>query len=250
MEINKIYNESNLETMKKMESGFLDGVITSPPYNISLKRKDAYYDTGYSDIDNLSENDFLELRTSEFKELSRILKQNGTICYNISYISNNPILPNLLVTKVHQETDLTLADILYWKKSVAMPFQSSATNLSRVVEPFYIFVHKNSLKTFTTNKEVSKINPKTGQKFFKHYPNIVEAQNNNRFKTNLKAVYSIEIVKKVIDIYFPKGSLIYDPFMGSGTTAMACIQTDRNYIGSEIKEEFFNDSQKRINSNG
>ena len=51
--INKIFNESNLETMLKITDKSISGIITSPPYNITSKRKDGYYNNGYSDIDNL-----------------------------------------------------------------------------------------------------------------------------------------------------------------------------------------------------
>lgn len=248
IEINKIYNEINLVTMKKMEDGFISGIITSPPYNIGKKRKDGYYNTGYRDVDNLSSDEYLRVRTLEFKEFSRILKKGGVICYNLSYMHDNPILPNLLVTKIYEETDLTLGDIIYWKKNNSIPFQSSPNKLSRIVEPVYIFVHKSHVNTFTANKEISKINPKTKQLFYKKYDNYLEAKNNDGYKTNLKAVYSTELVSKLINIYFPKDSILYDPFMGSGTTAIGCILTGRNYIGSEMKEEFYNDSLNRINT--
>lgn len=244
--INKIFNEINIVTMKRMVDELIDGIITSPPYNISSKRRDNYYNSGYSEVDNLTSDEYLKVRVNEFKEFSRILKKRGVICYNISYMHENPILPNLLVSKVHEETDLTIADIIYWKKDNSMPFQSSSNKLSRIVEPVYIFVHKDSLSNFKANKEVSKKNERTGQLFYKHYDNFLEAKNNDKFKSNLKAVYSTELVKKLIHIYYPKNSLIYDPFLGSGTTALGCIEEGLNYIGSEMKEEFYKISQERI----
>ena len=60
MNINQIYNEPNMDTMLKMQDNFLDGIITSPPYSICSKRKDMYYDNGYSSIDGLSEEDYLK----------------------------------------------------------------------------------------------------------------------------------------------------------------------------------------------
>ncbi len=248
MDLNKIYNEINIVTMKKMDDESIDGIITSPPYNIGKKRKDGYYNTGYQDIDNLSTDEYLKVRTLEFKEFSRILKKGGVICYNLSYMHDNPILPNLLISKIHEETDLTLGDIIYWKKKTSIPFQSSPNKLSRIVEPIYVFVHKSHINTFKANKEVSKINARTKQLFFKKYDNYLEAKNNDGFKTQLKAVYSSELVTKLINIYFPKGSIIYDPFMGSGTTAIGCIMNGCSYIGSEMKEEFYNDCLKRLNS--
>ena len=240
--INKLFNESNIDTMSKIPDNKIDGILCSPPYNLATKRRDGYYNHGYADTDNLPEDEYLELRLNEFKEFERIVKNNGVICYNMSYHTLNPILPIKLMNLIHEETNLTLADIIAWKKSNSMPFQSSATNLSRIVENIYIIVNKGYMKTFKTNKEISKINEKTGQKFYKKYDNFIEAPNNDRFKSKLKASFSSDLVIKLIDIYFPKGSLIYDPFMGIGTTAKGCILTGRNFIGSELDEEIYQDS--------
>jgi DNA modification methylase len=199
-----------------------------------------YYNTGYAEFDNLTEEEYLSVRLSEFKEFQRVVKDTGVVLYNLSYTHENPVLPNLLVAKVHQETDLTLADIIYWKKSNAIPFQTSPTKLSRIVEPVYVFVQKKHLTNFTANKTISKINEKTKQKFYKNYLNYIEAPNNDQNKAPLKALYSTDLVCQLIDVYFPVGSLIYDPFMGSGTTAKGCIKMGRDYIGSELKEEHYN----------
>jgi DNA modification methylase len=167
------------------------------------------------------------------------------ICYNISYSCENPILPTLLVAKIHKELDLTVADIICWKKSNAMPFQTSPTKLSRVTELIYIFVKKDRLHTFKTNKKVSKINKK-GQKFYRKYVNYIEAKNNDGYKCQLKASYSQDLCNQLINIYFPKGSLIYDPFTGIGTTQLSCIENYCDFIGSEIIIEHYNIAIERV----
>lgn len=238
--MNIIYNESNLETMRRLDKESIDGIITSPPYGIGTKRKDCYYNNGYNQLDSLPHIEYLQIRLNEFKEFSKIIKSKGVICYNISYHNENPILPTLLMAKLHNETDLTVADIITWKKSTAIPFQTSSTKLSRISELVYIIVKKEHLHDFNTNKEISKVNEKTGQKFYKNYTNFIEAKNNDGVKSKLKAAYSEEFVEKLLNIYFPIGSLIYDPFMGIGTTARACVKNGRSYIGSEIYTEHFN----------
>jgi site-specific DNA-methyltransferase (adenine-specific) len=245
--INKIFNENNLDTMLKFDNGYIDGIITSPPYNICTKRSDVYYNNGYSDIDNLSEEEYLSIRLNEFKEFSRIIKDKGVICYNISYHNNNPILPILLISKIHQETDLTIADIIVWKKSNAIPFQTSPTKLSRICELVYIIVKKGHLHDFTTNKKISKINKDTKQKFYKNYTNLIEAKNNDNIKSKLKSSFSENFVINLIDIYFPEKSIIYDPFAGVGTTARACKKMNRYYIGSEIDFEIYNTAVSLLN---
>lgn len=247
MDLNKIYNENCIDTLSKMEDNFLNGIITSPPYNIATERKDCYYDNGYAHLDNLSEEKYLNIRLNEFKQFSRVLKDNGTICYNISYSKENPILPILLVNNVHQYTNLTLAEIITWKKKTAIPFQTSPNKLSRITEPIYVFVKKSHLHTYTANKQISKVNEKTKQKFYKNYTNIIYADNNDGYKSKLKASFSQDLVNQLLDIYYPQNSIIYDPFIGIGTTALSCIKNNRQFIGSELIYEHFNDALNRIN---
>jgi len=243
---NKIYNEDCRITLKRFPGSSVDGIITSPPYNINTERSDCYYNNGYSGLDRLSEEDYLRIRVGEFEEFSRILKADSVICYNISYAKENPVLPTLLVAKIHNETDMTVADIICWKKTNALPFQTSPTKLSRITELIYVFVKKNRLHNFKTNKEVSKVNQKTGQKFYKNYVNYIEAGNNDGYICSLKASFSQELVNRLIQIYFPEGSLIYDPFMGIGTTALSCLANKCFYVGSEIVKEFHGIAEARI----
>ena len=247
--LNTIYNENNLITMSRIPDKYISGIITSPPYNIATKRTDVYYNNGYSDSDNLSENEYIKIRVEEFKEFERILKDDGVICYNISYHNENPILPQLLIAEIHKQTNLTIADIITWKKKNSIPFQTSPTKLSRICELIYVIVKKDNLHSFKTNKEISKINEKTGQKFYKNYTNYIEAKNNDGFNSKLKASFSTDLVEKLIDIYFPENSIIYDPFIGIGTTAKGCISKKCNYIGSERVNEFYNDSKINIKNN-
>lgn len=244
--MNIIHNENCIDTLHRLEDKSIDGIITSPPYNINTERNDCYYNNGYSELDGLSENDYLEIRKDEFIQFSRILKDKGVICYNISYAKENPILPTLLVTKVHNETDLTIADIICWKKPHAIPFQTSPTKLSRITELIYIFVKKDELHSFKTNKKVSTVNEKTGQKFYKNYVNYIEAKNNDGYKCQLKASYSQDLCNQLIETYFPENSIIYDPFMGIGTTALSCIKNNCEYIGSELTKEHYDISIRRI----
>ena len=94
MERNIIYNEDCKITLERLQDKSIDGIITSPPYNINTERSDCYYNNGYSELDGLSENDYREVRTNEFKEFSRVIKDTGVICYNIlsSVLLPTPLL--------------------------------------------------------------------------------------------------------------------------------------------------------------
>ena len=75
---NIIYNENCKVTFTNIEDKYINGIITSPPYNINIKRSDCYYNNGYSELDGLSQNDYLEVRTNEFKELAANLSMQIT----------------------------------------------------------------------------------------------------------------------------------------------------------------------------
>jgi len=99
---NKIYNENNLKTMNRLDDNSIDGIITSPPYNLGKnpnhrKLSEDDYNLYIDNIDNLSEEEYLEIRINEFKEFQRIMKNDGVILYNMSYSKENPMLPLILL---------------------------------------------------------------------------------------------------------------------------------------------------------
>ena len=76
---------------------------------------------------------------------------------------------------------------------------------------------------------------KLDRSFTKNYVNYIEARNNDGYQCKLKASFSQDLVNQLINIYFQKGSLIYEPFTGIGTTQLSCIENDCDYIGSEYQ---------------
>jgi len=205
----------------------IDAIITSPPYNISIKRKDCYYNTGYSEIDNLSEKEYISLRLKEFNLFNKLLNLNSIIIYNLSYTTYNPSLPIKLLNEIIKNTVFDVVETIAWKKPIAIPFQTSPRKLSRICEMIYVIVRKNEKHTYIANKTISKINKKTGQSFYKNYTNFIEAKNNDNIKTTHKATYSTELIEKLISIYVPVEKVILDPFMGVGTTGLAAYNTNR-----------------------
>jgi len=223
----------------------VDYIITSPPYNRTTKRMDCYYNNGYAFLDNLSEQDYIDTRIAEFKQFEKLLSKNGLIIYNLSYGSDNPSLPIKLIYNVISNTEFEMVDIITWKKRNAIPFQTSPRKLSRICEYVYIFARKEDIDSYVTNKIISKINKNTGQHFYKNYTNFIRAANNDKIKTSHKATFSTELVEKLIDTYVPFGKTVPDPFMGIGTTGIACINTNRNFIGIELLKEHFDVAKDR-----
>ena len=95
---------------------------------------------------------------------------------------------------------------------------------------------QKELKTFNANKKITGRIERTGQANYENIYNFIEARNNDGSNQLNKATFSTELVKKLLTIYAPQNSLVYDNFIGIGTTAKACLEMGLNYVGSEISQ--------------
>lgn len=95
------------------------------------------------------------------------------------------------------------------------------------------------------NKKVKSVS-KTGQKYYENIFNFVEATNNDGSNPYNKATFSTDFVSQLLDIYAVDGSVVYDSFMGTGTTAVACVRRGLTCIGSELSKDQCAYAQKRV----
>jgi DNA modification methylase len=143
------------------------------------------------------------------------------------------------------QTEFTVADTIIWKKSNSIPHPASYNRLNRIVEFVFVVVRKKELKTFNCNKKVVKTSPK-GQNYYEIVDNFINAKNNDESTDVNKATYSTEFCTKLLNIYTKEFDIVYDPFMGTGTTGVACKMISRNFIGSEISKSQVEYSVNRI----
>lgn len=249
MKINLIYNEDCQYTMQNIDPHSVDLILTSPPYNTSRKGSsltDADSNIRYDEFnDSRTDNEYIEWTVDVFKGFDNILTKNGCVLYNMSYSAENTSLMWLTISSVIQNTNMTVADNIVWKKKSAVPVNESPNKLTRIVEYVLVFCRKSELATFNCYKEESSRRP-TGQILYKNYFNYVEAPNNDEVCPIHKATYSTVLCRKLMMLYSKEGDLVYDPFMGTGTTAVACIKEKRNFIGSELSKRYCDWAEKRI----
>lgn len=245
----KIYNEDCFETMDNMPIGQIDIVLTSPFYNTNKKAgrnrtlkntsvKDGQYNYVRYDthVDSMTNEEYCDFTVKLFTEFDRILNLNGCVLYNISYGSENTEGMFLAINAILTKTNFTMADTIVWKKSNALPNSCSSNKLTRITEFVFVFCRKNELKTFNCNKKITSYR-KTGQAAYENVYNFIEAKNNDGTCPYNKATYSVELCEKLLNLYAVyDDTWVYDPFIGSGTTAVACKKMGFNCIGSEISE--------------
>lgn len=252
------YNEDCFETMNKMNRANykVDIVLTSPPYNTgrpTTSERGRENNEGRYDVhlDTMSQNEYCNWCVDLFKSFDNILNNNGIVLWNVSYGSDGTVnkdsvgLMWLMIADIIRNTNFTVADRIIWKKNSALPNNVSPNKLTRIVEDIFVFCRKDEYKTFNCNKEISSIG-KNGQTFYKNIYNFIEAKNNDGSCKLNKATFSSDLVKQLLTIYAKENSVIYDPFMGSGTTAIGCEEMNFSCIGSELSDAQVEYSKNRL----
>lgn len=239
MELNKIYCESCLNTIDKMKDENIkcNVVLTSPPYNVSHHNKSDKYAYKYGKYDDtLSNEEYINKTINLFDKLDDVLEKNGVILYNLSYSVNQSSLYITTISNVLKNTNFELVDTIIWKKKQCLPDNRSKNRLSRIIEFVFVLVRKTETKTFITNKQLIST-AKSGANNYVPIYNFIEAKNNDENTSLNKATYSTELCLKLLNMYAKEGMVIYDPFIGTGTTALAALKHKCFFIGSEIDEK-------------
>ena len=237
---NKIYNCDCMYLINKIPTKSINIVLTSPPYNTSrpsAKGDSGAYNRRYDTFkDSMSDEDYIDWTIRMFKGYERILVKNGTVLYNLSYSTDKPHLMWMLIGKIIENTDFTIAECIPWKKTAALPNNMSPNRLTRICEFVFVFCRKSETKTFYCNKKVTSKIQKTSQPIYENLFNFIEAQNNDGSTPLNKATFSSDLCRQLLRIYGKPGFIVLDSFLGTGTTAKACIETKMEFIGSEISK--------------
>lgn len=231
MEINKIYNEDCLQTLSKMPDGFVDMVITSPPYNIGYNNMHGEDVTKYETYnDEQTQEGYEEWLFKILDELLRVTKKH--IFFNIQMLGNN----KLTVLKLMGKYSTKIKDIIIWNKKLAPPH----------IEPG-IMNSKFEFIIILSNQSPEKKKFYDGN-FKGNFNNVIEGKSasQNKYAEIHKATYPLYLPRTILLKFGKEGELIYDPFMGTGTSALACLMEKRNFIGSEIDEVYFKLANERI----
>lgn len=246
MNINKIYNEDCLKTMAKMPNNYIDLTITSPPYD-NLRKYN-----GYSfDFENIA------------KELYRATKIGGVVVWIVgdATVKGSETGTSFKQALFFISLGFNLHDTMIWKKPNPIPTQS--TRYQQGFEYMFVF-SKGKPKAFNPITEPSKCagikvkkHRATGSSHSYNSDGFYEVASkkmidniwgigNHKNKTGHPAIFPEKLANDHILSWSNEGDLVYDPFMGSGTTAKMALLNNRNYIGSEISPEYCEIAKERL----
>ena len=219
MELNKIYNEDCLEGMKHIPDGSVDIIVTDPPYLMNYKtgrRKDKSH--RFNDV--ILNDDNEQLITDYVKECYRIMKEDTAMYL---FCSSNKVD----FFKRELEKLFSIKNMIIWVKN-----NHTAGDLESAFGRKYEIV-------FLVNKGQRKFNGERLTDIWE-FPKV---STDGQLHQNQKP---IELIKRCIEKHSNVDDVVFDGFMGSGTTAAAALDTNRNYIGFELDEYYFNVAEKRI----
>ena len=257
---NQIYLENNLETLSKMSDDYYDMVITSPPYDEIRKYN------GFSfDIDRLA------------PELYRTTKKGGVVVWvvNDQVIKGSESGTSFRQALKFMDAGFLLHDtMIYEKNSSSYPSSVKSNRYTQIFEYMFVFSkgkpktsnlicdkpnkwagHTNwgkNTKRIGENEQLVEVGNIKPVPDFSPRNNIWRYVNGGGFASKDKvaykhpAIFPEELVKDHLLTWTNKGDLVYDPFIGSGTVAKMCILLGRDYIGSEISQEYVDICNERI----
>lgn len=223
----------NADAYKKIEEFYnadlkVDHIITDPPYNISKTNNFSTMNSAKRKGVDFGEWDKNFDLYDWIGKYSKILDKNGSFIIFCSYRFLSYICDAL------ENNNIIVKDVIKWVKSNPMPRN---TNRRYVQDTEYAVwaVNRGAKWIFNKPDNLSYLRPE-----FKT-PTV-----SGHERTIHPTQKSLELFKSLMEIHTNEGQTILDPFMGSGTTGVAALATNRNFIGIELNEEYFNIAEERV----
>ena len=231
-----LYNQDCIEAMSKLKAESIDLVITDPPYNLGnfMKKRDTNLKKmrdnffGSAGWDDMEFNEWTESMDAFFKSISRVMKKGGTMIMFMAIIKVETII------ELAEKHGFYYKTTGIWHKTNPMP-RNMNLHFVNSTEAWVYFVYKRRTGTFNNNGELlhdfieTSVTPIRERKHGKHPTQKPEC-----------------LIQHFVEILSNSGDTVFDPFMGSGTTGVVSKRCERNFIGIELDNTYFDMAQKRI----
>ena len=235
--IDRVFVQSS-ESMSQLPDDCVALMVTSPPYNVG---KD--YD------DDLALGDYLDLLRRVFTETYRVVEPGGRVAINVANLGRKPYLPlNHLVGVLLTEVGFLLRGEIIWRKAKAAggstawgSWQSAKNPTLRDVHEYVLVGSKSSFRRERAGEDtISK------DDFLEATMSVWDILPESARRVGHPAPFPTELPRRLIELYTFDGDLVLDPFLGSGSTAIAAVQSGRHYVGYETDAAYAALAEKRI----
>ena len=234
---NKIFNKSS-EDMNELVDNCVSLTVTSPPYNIG---KD-------SDLE-LNDEEYWKMINKVFSETYRVTKSGGRLVVNVANLGRKPYIPfSKYFTEALNEIGFIMRGEIIWQKSKGAnanfawgSWLSASNPVIRDIHEYCLVFSKDSMKNSSGGKSTIE-----KDEFMESTLSIWNITPEKAKKIGHPAPFPVELPKKFINLYSFKDDLILDPFIGSGTTAVASKLLKRKYVGYEINKNYIEIANNRL----
>ena len=237
----KLINGDVITELKKIPTESIDCIITSPPY-----WKGFEYESYFN-----SYNQYLKWSEKWLRECKRVLNRNGYFFLNVANDSETTVRVHEILNICTNNIMFKLHDTIIWYVYNRQP---ANTNRQLTNQHEYIFMLRHSSNDVDLHKkELYDYNPDIFKT--KNVGNVWEIpfnknKSNISFRKKTKSKWGhngfpLDIPLSCILLSTKENDTVLDCFMGSGTTGVACLQTNRNFIGIELDEKYYNIAKKR-----
>lgn len=263
--INKVLNGDTIDVMSEMPEGWVDLVVTSPPYNVGIQ-----YDTHN---DEIVMDEYWEWSEKWLTEVYRLLKDDGRIAINIPYEVNVQARGGRVffaseIYQVMKKVGFKFYGIVDLEED--SPHRSKTTAWGSWMSPSSPYIYNPKECVILAYKKVH-IKKVKGEPQWKGEPYLTEEgknkvayseQDKKEFmelvfgqwkyfadtRSLTKATFSMDIPEKAIKILSYRNDVVLDPFNGSGTSCVAAVIHDRRWVGIELSENYCEIAKQRIQS--
>ncbi len=237
--INKIFCKSS-EKMKELPDNSVHLMITSPPYNVGKE-----YD------ENLSLQEYRNFLSRVWKEVHRVLVSGGRVCINIANLGRKPYIPlhTFIIADMLKIGFLMRGEIIWNKASSASPstawgsWMSAKNPVLRDIHEYILVFSKDTFSRKNHNNEKATM---TRDEFLELTKSVWTFGAESAKKVGHPAPFPVELPLRCIKLYSFENDVVLDPFIGSGTVAVASLMENRKFVGYDVEEEYVKIAEKRI----
>ena len=234
---NIILNKS-AEKMDDLIDNCVSLTVTSPPYNV-----------GKLSDNNLSDEDYWKLMRKCFKEVYRVTESGGRLVLNVANLGRKPYIPfSNMFTDLMLDLGFLMRGEIIWQKSKGAnanfawgSWLSASNPVIRDIHEYCLVFSKEGMSKGSKGK--STIDK---DEFMESTLSIWNINPARAKKIGHPAPFPVELAERFINLYSYEKDLILDPFIGSGTTALAASKLKRSYIGYEVNAEYCKLAEKRL----
>ena len=220
-------------------------VVTSPPYNASKA-----YD------EDLSLAEYLSLLHEVFAECYRVLAPGGRMIVNVANLGRKPYIPlSSHINLIMHEIGFMHRGEVIWDKSASAgsscawgSFQSASNPCLRDIHEYLLMFSKGDYKLPRSKEERAngRIDTIGKDEFIQQTKSIWSFPTESAKRVNHPAPFPVELPKRCIEMFTFTGDIVLDPFLGSGTTAVAAKMSGRKYIGCDLSAEYCAIAEDRL----